>query len=83
MPDARARRGKLHLPPPEVFEIAHAVFVFELAGHYVRPNEEFGVRVRAEPRSSFHAVFVDHAQRAKGLVAGVVVGRKRKRVEGV
>lgn len=37
----------------------------------------------AEARAFFYAVFVDHAEGAEGLVAGVVVGGEGEGVEGV
>lgn len=83
MSDSRARRGELNFSTFEVFQIAHAVFVFEFAVDNVGPDEEFGVRVGAKAGALFYAVFVDHAEGAEGLVAGVVVGGEGEGVEGV
>lgn len=60
----------------EVLEVAHAVFVLELAVHDVRPDEEFRVAVSAEPSTALNAVFVDDAKGAEILIARVVIARK-------
>lgn len=67
----------------EVFEVAHAVLVLELAVYDVRPDEEFGVAVSAESSAALDAIFVDHAKGTEILIARVVVARKRECVEGV
>lgn len=83
MSDSGACRSELNLSALQVFEVAHAVFVFELAADNVAPNEEFGVGVSAKTCAFLHAVFVDYTQGTERLVPGVVVGCKRKGVEGV
>lgn len=57
--------------------------MFEFAADYVAPDEEFGVRVRAEACAFFYAVFVYYAKRTERLVGGVVVGGEGEGVEGV
>jgi hypothetical protein len=57
--------------------------VLELAVDDVRPDEELGVRVRAEAGAALDAVFVDYAQGAEVFVFGVVVAGEAEGVEGV
>jgi hypothetical protein len=57
--------------------------VLELAVDDVRPDEEFGVRVRAEAGAALDAVFVYYAQGPEVFVFGVVVAGEAEGVEGV
>lgn len=57
--------------------------MLELAVDDVAPNTKLGVCVRAETCSALYAIFVDHAERSKGLVFRVVVVRKAEGVEGI
>ena len=81
--DARAGRGELDFAAAQLLQVAHAVLVLELAVHDVRPDQEFGVAVRAEARAALDAVFVDYAQGAEVFVLGVVVAGEAEGVEGV
>jgi hypothetical protein len=81
--DAGSRGSELDFAAAQVLEVAHRVFVLELAVDDVRPDEELGVRVRAEARAALDAVFVYHAQGAEVFVFGVVVAGEGEGVEGV
>jgi hypothetical protein len=81
--DAGPRGGELDFAAAQVLEVAHAVLVLELAVDDVRPDEELGVRVRAEAGAALDAVFVYDAQGAEVFVFGVVVGGEGEGVEGV
>ena len=73
MPNPRSRTRELHFAALQVLEIAHAVLVLERAVDDVAEDQELGVRVCAEACAGLHAVFVNDAQGAPGLVARVVV----------
>ena len=60
----------------EVFQVAHAVLMLELAVHDVGPDEEFSVTVSAESSAALNAIFIDHAKGAEVLIARVVIARK-------
>ena len=81
--DSGPRGRELDFAAAEVLEVAHGVFVLELAVDDVGPNEELGVRVRAETRAALDAVFVYDAQGAEVFVFGVVVAGEGEGVEGV
>ena len=83
VPDARARARELHLAALEVLEVAETVLVFERPGDDVRPDEEFGVGVRAEACGGRDAVLIDNAERPKGCVAWIVVRGEGKGVERI
>ena len=59
---------------------AGAVFVREAAFHHVGDDLHIAVCVRSEAPAGSHAVIIQHPQRAKSHVFGIVIIRERKRV---
>ena len=83
MADAGPGGRELDFAAAQFLEVAHTVFVLELAVDDVRPDEELGVRVCAEAGAALDAVFVDYAQGPEVFVFGVVVAGEAEGVEGV
>lgn len=80
-PSPRAR--ELYFSSSQLLEVAHAVFMLELAVDDVGPDEEFGVRVGAKTGTTFHSVFIDHSKRSKLSVLRIVVRCEGEGVVGI
>ena len=78
---AAARAHALHVARRNAFDVAHAVFVRQVARHHVADDFHVAVAVRAKAHARRNAVFVDDAQIAPAHVRRVVVAGKRKAVE--
>lgn len=75
--------SELDFAAAQLFEVAHAVLVLELAIHDVRPDEELRMAVSAEAGAAADAVFIDHAERPEFFKGRVVVAGETEGVEGV
>ena len=78
---ATASAHTLHIARGNAFDIAHAVFVRQVASQDVADDFHVAMAMRAEAGARGNAVFIDHAQIAPAHVLRVVVARKRKTVK--
>ena len=81
--DAGARAHALHVARLDDRTGAHAVLVLQRAFQHVADDFHIAVAVRAETHARLHAVFVDHAQRAKAHFLRIMVIGEGKRVVAV
>ena len=71
----------LHITGQNALDIAHAVFVRQLAAEHVADDFHVLVAVRTKTPSGSNAVFIDNPQIAEAHVGRIVVTGKRKRVK--
>ena len=83
VPNAGARRHALDIAGANDRAGAQTVAVLQCAADDVGDNFHIPMRVHAEPLAGAHEIFVDHAQRAEGHVAWIVIIAKRKRMPAI
>jgi len=76
-----ARAHALHIARRDALDVAHVVFVGQVAAEHVADDFHVPVTVRAKARARRNAVFVDDAQITPTHELGVVVAGERKAVE--
>src|SRR5207237_4329430 len=81
--NAAPRPHELDFTGPNHAAAARAVFVLEGSLENVRQDFHVPMAVRAEALSGLDPVVVQHAQRAKAHVTGVVIVAERERVPAV
>jgi hypothetical protein len=67
---------QLHLAGAKGAAVAHAVFVLQGAFEHVAEDFHVPVRMHGESSAWSDTIFVDHAQRAKTHLRGIVVLRE-------
>jgi len=77
----RTSTHALHIPGGNAFDIAHVVFVGQIARQHVADDLHVLVAVGAKTGARGNPVFIDHPQIAPAHELRVVVARKRKTVK--
>ena len=78
---ARACAHALNIAWRDAFDVAHVVFVRQLARHHIADDFHVFVAVGTKTSAGRNTVFIDDAQVAKAHVLFIVIASKRKRMK--
>lgn len=74
-----AKSTYLDVPPRQVFQIAHRIFVLDVSRDNIREYLHLAMRVCAETRAVFNTVLVDDTKCAVLLVCGIADPERQAR----